>query len=36
MAQIAEGLELRPGQALVDNVDTSEMQVRASVNQADA
>jgi biotin carboxyl carrier protein len=36
MAQIVEGDEVRPGQALVDIVDTSEMQVRARVNQADA
>lgn len=36
LTQILEGDEVRPGQGVVDIVDTSLMQVRARVNQADA
>ena len=34
--EIMEGDEVRPGQPIIDVVDTSAMQVRARVNQADA
>jgi HlyD family secretion protein len=35
MVEIVEGDEIRPGTAIIDIVDTSAMQVRARVNQAD-
>jgi len=35
MAEVLLGDEVRPGTAIIDIVDTSAMQVRASVNQAD-
>ena len=35
MIEIVEGDEVRPGQPIIDIVDTSAMQVRARVNQAD-
>ena len=35
LVPIVEGDEVRPGAAVIDIVDTSEMQVRARVNQAD-
>jgi multidrug resistance efflux pump len=34
--EFMEGDEVRPGQAIIDIVDTSTMQVRARINQADA
>jgi multidrug resistance efflux pump len=36
LVEILEGDEVRPGAAIIDIVDTSVMQVRARVNQADA
>jgi hypothetical protein len=35
MVEITQGDEVRPGTAVIDIVDTSAMQVRARVNQAD-